>query len=160
MANGGDVFVLDMGKPVRIADLAEKMIHLMGLTVRDDGTPDGDIEITYTGLRPAEKLYEELLIGNNVCGTDHSMIMRAMENFIPWRELEGHLGALWDACLALDCEKARDVLRDGVAEYQPSIGVVDHVWLERRQDDRAAARAENVTELRPGKVTGIQDRAS
>ena len=69
MAEGGDVFVLDMGKPVRIGDLARRMIHLMGLTVRDEQHPDGDIEISYTGLRPAEKLYEELLIGNNVTGT-------------------------------------------------------------------------------------------
>ena len=71
MADGGDVFVLDMGKPVRICDLARRMIHLMGLTVRDEQHPDGDIEIAYTGLRPAEKLYEELLIGNNVTGTQH-----------------------------------------------------------------------------------------
>ena len=69
MADGGEVFVLDMGKPVRICDLARRMIHLMGLTVRDEQHPDGDIEIAYTGLRPAEKLYEELLIGNNVTGT-------------------------------------------------------------------------------------------
>ncbi|HSN71579.1 MAG TPA: nucleoside-diphosphate sugar epimerase/dehydratase, partial [Steroidobacteraceae bacterium] len=76
MAKGGDVFVLDMGKPVRIEDLARRMINLMGLTVRDVVHPDGDIEIVYTGLRPAEKLFEELLIGNNVTGTEHSMIMR------------------------------------------------------------------------------------
>ena len=81
MAKGGDVFVLDMGKPVRIRDLAEKMIHLMGLTVRDDNSPDGDIEVRYTGLRPAEKLYEELLIGSNVMGTEHPGIMRAEEDF-------------------------------------------------------------------------------
>src|SRR5690606_1980052 len=77
MAKGGDVFVLDMGKPVKIEDLARRMIHLMGLTVKDERNPDGDIEIVYTGLRPAEKLYEELLIGTNVTGTEHPMIMRA-----------------------------------------------------------------------------------
>ena len=103
MGTGGDVFVLDMGKPVRIRDLAEKMIHLMGLTVRDETHPDGDIEIRYTGLRPAEKLYEELLIGNNVSGTEHRSIMRAEEDFLPWEELKPLLDQLWTACQRLDC---------------------------------------------------------
>src|SRR5690606_12567145 len=76
MAQGGDVFVLDMGEPVRIVDLARRMIKLMGASVRDENNPDGDIEIVFTGLRPAEKLYEELLIGGNVVGTGHPMIMR------------------------------------------------------------------------------------
>ena len=84
MAKGGDVFVLDMGRPVRIDDLARRMISLMGLTVRDAANPEGDIEIEYTGLRTAEKLFEELLIGTNVTGTDHPMIMRAMEHSLPW----------------------------------------------------------------------------
>src|SRR5205807_649875 len=80
MAQGGDVFVLDMGRPVRIDDLARRLVSLMGLTVRDAQNPEGDIAIEYTGLRPAEKLFEELLIGSNVTGTDHPMIMRAMEH--------------------------------------------------------------------------------
>ena len=84
MAKGGDVFVLDMGKPVRIVDLAKKMIRLMGLTVEDESNPDGDIVIAYTGLRPAEKLYEELLIGNNVMETTHPSIRRAEEDFLKW----------------------------------------------------------------------------
>jgi FlaA1/EpsC-like NDP-sugar epimerase len=88
MAKGGDVFVLDMGKPVRIRDLAERMIHLMGLSVRHDANPEGDIEIRFTGLRPAEKLIEELLIGHNVMGTDHPRIMRAEEDFLPWDEIK------------------------------------------------------------------------
>ncbi len=92
MADGGDVFVLDMGKPVRICDLARRMIHLMGMTVRDEQHPDGDIEIAYTGLRPAEKLYEELLIGNNVTGTQHPMILRAIEHSLPWERFKGHAG--------------------------------------------------------------------
>ncbi|WP_348240277.1 polysaccharide biosynthesis protein, partial [Salmonella enterica] len=82
-AQGGDVFVLDMGEPVRILDLARRMIHLMGATVRDEDNPDGDIEIKFTGLRPGEKLYEELLIGSNVAGTDHPSIMRADEPHLP-----------------------------------------------------------------------------
>jgi type I restriction enzyme M protein len=99
MADGGDVFVLDMGKPVRICDLARRMIHLMGLTVRDEDHPDGDIEISYTGLRPAEKLYEELLIGNNITGTQHPMILRAIEHSWPWERVHGMLDeilAAWD----------------------------------------------------------------
>ena len=80
MGSGGDVFVLDMGSPVRIADLAKRMIQLAGYTVRDEKHPDGDIEIRFTGLRPAEKLFEELLIGKNVTGTEHPRILRAMEH--------------------------------------------------------------------------------
>src|ERR1700728_4685764 len=91
MADGGEVFVLDMGKPVRIEDLARRMINLMGLTVRDEQHPDGDIEISYTGLRPAEKLYEELLIGNNVTGTEHPMILRAIEHSLPWDSVHAEL---------------------------------------------------------------------
>ena len=108
MAQGGDVFVLDMGKPVRIADLAKRMISLMGLTVRDDENPDGDIEIVYTGLRPAEKLFEELLIGNNVTGTEHPMIMRAMEHSLPWPQVQQMLDELLGrARRSFDCERAR-----------------------------------------------------
>ena len=95
MADGGEVFVLDMGKPVRICDLARRMIHLMGLTVRDEQHPDGDIEIAYTGLRPAEKLYEELLIGNNVTGTEHPMILRAIEHSLPWERVQGCWMRFW-----------------------------------------------------------------
>ncbi len=95
MAEGGDVFVLDMGKPVRICDLAQRMIHLMGMTVRDEKNPEGDIEIAYTGLRPAEKLYEELLIGNNVTGTEHPMILRAIEHSLPWERVQGCWTRSW-----------------------------------------------------------------
>lgn len=150
MAKGGDVFVLDMGKPVRIADLAEKMIHLMGLTVRDDDHPDGDIEIKYTGLRPAEKLYEELLIGNNVSGTQHRMIMRAEEDYMPWSELSPLLDNLWDACLQMDCERARELLLKCVAEYSPSVGLEDLVWAERKERAREPAGSGKVTAFRPG----------
>jgi len=160
MARGGDVFVLDMGKPVRIADLAEKMIRLMGLTVRDEEHPDGDIEIRYTGLRPAEKLYEELLIGNNVCGTDHPMIMRAVEEFVPWPELSGLLGDLWAACLKLDCEDARQLLSRSVAEYAPSIGLVDHVWLERKASQLQRETSGKVTALRRNPAGNTQGTAS
>jgi FlaA1/EpsC-like NDP-sugar epimerase len=148
MGTGGDVFVLDMGKPVRIRDLAEKMIHLMGLTVRDDDHPEGDIEIHYTGLRPAEKLYEELLIGNDVSGTDHRSIMRAEEDFLPWDELKPLLDQLWNACQRLDCNKAREVLLRAVVGYSPTKEVEDLVWRQRNAGTRVALGAK-VTPLEP-----------
>ena len=98
MGHGGDVFVLDMGEPIRIVDLAKRMISLSGLTVRDEHNRDGDIAISYTGLRPGEKLFEELLIGDNVAPTEHSRIFRAMEQFIPWNEMELFLKRLAFAC--------------------------------------------------------------
>jgi FlaA1/EpsC-like NDP-sugar epimerase len=148
MGTGGDVFVLDMGKPVRIRDLAEKMIHLMGLTVRDEDHPDGDIEIHYTGLRPAEKLYEELLIGNDVSGTEHRSIMRAEEDFLPWDELKPLLDQLWNACQRLDCNKAREVLLRAVVGYSPTKEVEDLVWRQRNAGTRVALGAK-VTPLEP-----------
>ncbi len=132
MGEGGDVFVLDMGKPVLIRDLAYRMIHLMGLTVRDDNDPDGDIEIHYTGLRPAEKLYEELLIGNDVVGTDHQRIMRAAEAYLSWDDLEPRIKTLWDACQLGDCETARSLLLEAVTEYQPTNEIDDLVWRRRK----------------------------
>ena len=120
MADGGDVFVLDMGKPVRICDLARRMIHLMGLTVRDDHHPDGDIEIAYTGLRPAEKLYEELLIGNNVTGTQHPMILRAIEHFLPWERVQTMLDELVASMGRFECQRSLQLLSEVVVEYKPA----------------------------------------
>jgi FlaA1/EpsC-like NDP-sugar epimerase len=148
MARGSDVFVLDMGKPVRIKDLAEKMIHLMGLTVQDDDHPDGDIEIAYTGLRPAEKLYEELLIGNNVTGTEHPMIMRAQEDFLPWSEFKHLSERVWEACQALDCELARIILLEAVAGYTPTDEVEDLVFQQRERAPEAAAAAAKIADLK------------
>jgi len=135
MAKGGDVFVLDMGQPVKIRDLARRMINLMGLTVRDDRNPDGDIEIKYTGLRPAEKLFEELLIGNDVSGTSHPRIMRAKEDYIPLRELKPLIDELLSAALKLDRDLARNVLKRSVAEYTPMNGIEDLVWARQNSDD-------------------------
>lgn len=149
MARGGDVFVLDMGAPVRIEDLARRMIHLMGLTVRDDVTPEGDIEIVYTGLRPAEKLYEELLIGTNVTGTEHPMIMRATEPHLPWVELKGILEEMLEALDTFDCERARSLLMRTVAEYKPEGGIQDLVWL---RGQLAAAFKANVARLEPHRM--------
>jgi FlaA1/EpsC-like NDP-sugar epimerase len=120
MADGGEVFVLDMGKPVRICDLARRMIHLMGLTVRDEQHPDGDIEIAYTGLRPAEKLYEELLIGNSVTGTEHPMILRAIEHSLPWERVQWMLDEILGAMGRFDCPRALQLLSEVVAEYKPA----------------------------------------
>lgn len=132
MARGGDVFVLDMGKPVKIAELARRMINLMGLTVRDEENPDGDIEIAYTGLRPAEKLYEELLIGSNVSGTDHPMIMRAVEHALPWEHVEVWLRETMSALKEFDCEKTLGLLQQAVVEYTKSPDLHDLVTLEKR----------------------------
>jgi FlaA1/EpsC-like NDP-sugar epimerase len=145
MAQGGDVFVLDMGAPVRIVDLARRMIHLMGMTVRDESNPDGDIEITFTGLRPAEKLYEELLIDGNVTGTEHPMIMRAVEPYLPWQQVSVILDQLRAAVETFDCERARALLMSTVLEYRPAADIQDLVWQRGRQTEKERA---NVTELR------------
>jgi FlaA1/EpsC-like NDP-sugar epimerase len=145
MAKGGDVFVLDMGKPVRIQDLAHRMIHLMGLSVRDEQNPDGDIEVTYTGLRPAEKLYEELLIGSNVTGTGHSMIMRATEHHLPWSVVAEILQELLEAINRFDCVKARELLMQAVVEYKPGQDIQDLVWVRRRT---AAEQGRKVTDFK------------
>ena len=131
MAKGGDVFVLDMGRPVRIDDLARRMVNLMGLTVRDADNPEGDIEIEYTGLRTAEKLFEELLIGTNVMGTDHPMIMRAMEHRLSWPRMEQVLNELLVALASFDCHRTLALLAEAVAEYQADVEIRDYVWLRK-----------------------------
>jgi Predicted nucleoside-diphosphate sugar epimerases len=128
MAIGGEVYVLDMGKPVRIADLARRMIALSGLTVRDEENASGDIEIRFTGLRPAEKLYEELLIGTNVTGTMHPMILRAVEHSVPWEELRAILDELKELVGKVDICATRTLLHRAVREYQPAADITDHVW--------------------------------
>ena len=152
MAEGGDVFVLDMGKPVRIGDLARRMIHLAGLTVRDEQHPEGDIEISYTGLRPAEKLYEELLIGNNVTGTEHPMILRAIEHSLAWDRVQELLNEIMSAMSRFDCQRSLQILSDVVAEYTPAPQSHDLVWARQMTmppDDR------KVTSLKPRRVARI-----
>jgi FlaA1/EpsC-like NDP-sugar epimerase len=131
MAKGGDVFVLDMGRPVRIDDLARRLVNLMGLTVRDANNPDGDIEIEYTGLRTAEKLFEELLIGSNVTGTDHPMILRAMEHRLPWPKMQQILNDLLVALASFDCHRALALLTESVLEYQGDPDIRDYVWTRK-----------------------------
>jgi FlaA1/EpsC-like NDP-sugar epimerase len=149
MGHGGDVFVLDMGKPLRIEDLARRMINLTGLSVRDAANPDGDIEIVYTGLRPAEKLYEELLIGVNVTGTEHPMIMRAMEPHVAWSELKDILGEMLDALDDFDCARARELLMRTVREYRPESGIQDLVWVQAQKNE---PEPPNVTHIRAHRV--------
>jgi FlaA1/EpsC-like NDP-sugar epimerase len=144
MGEGGDVFVLDMGEPVKIADLAERMVHLSGLEVRSKAAPDG-IEIVHVGLRPGEKLYEELLIGDNVEGTGHRLIMRAQEAEIPWPELQTLLTELEQACDRFDHEAVRRLLLRAVHGYAPQCGIEDLLWNEQ---DRLAAP--HLTLVAPG----------
>lgn len=119
MSLGGDIFVLDMGEPVRIEDLARRMIKLMGYSVCDEENPGGDIELCITGLRPGEKLYEELLIGNDVRRTGHPKIMRALEYSLEWPATKHYLCKLEAAVDALDCNAVQGLLQDMVPEYQP-----------------------------------------
>jgi FlaA1/EpsC-like NDP-sugar epimerase len=132
MGLGGDVFVLDMGEPVRIVELAEKMIHLSGLSVRSEKNPHGDIALEFTGLRPGEKLYEELLIGDNVAATLHPMIMSANEDYISWDVLKLKLGDLLSAVSDDDYDRVRQLLRDTVSGYSPDGEIVDWIHQQRR----------------------------
>jgi FlaA1/EpsC-like NDP-sugar epimerase len=131
MASGGDVFVLDMGEPVKIFDLAKRMVELSGLALKDDANPNGDIEIQVTGLRPGEKLYEELLIGDNPLPTSHARIMKAHEDFLLWAELQSKLTALGVALDANDVPLIRTLLKELVPGYQLDGDVVDWVWLKQ-----------------------------
>lgn len=132
MGQGGDVFVLDMGEPVKIVELAEKMIHLSGLSVRSDKNIHGDISIAFTGLRPGEKLYEELLIGDNVTVTQHPMIMSANEDHLPWDVLKVRLTDLLSAVDQHDYSRVRQLLRETVSGYTPDGEIVDWIYQQRR----------------------------
>lgn len=133
LGKGGDVFVLDMGQPVKIFDLAEKMIHLSGLSVRSERNPHGDIAIEFTGLRPGEKLYEELLIGDNASETEHPMIMRANEEMLPWEEYKQVLQQLLSAVERDDYARVRQLLRRTVSGYRPDGEIVD--WIHQRRQE-------------------------
>jgi FlaA1/EpsC-like NDP-sugar epimerase len=132
---------------VRIDDLARRMISLMGLTVRDAATPEGDIEIEYTGLRTAEKLFEELLIGTNVTGTDHPMILRAMEHSIPWPRMQQLLNELLVALASFDCRRALALLAESVAEYRTVHAISDYVWTRKSIATAAATEGGKVADF-------------
>ncbi|EFP4051512.1 polysaccharide biosynthesis protein [Shigella sonnei] len=144
MGHGGDVFVLDMGDPVKIYDLAKRMIRLSGLSVRDDKNPDGDIAIEVTGLRPGEKLYEELLIGDSVQGTSHPRIMTANEVMLPWQDLSLLLKELDQACHDFDHERIRSLLLQAPAAFNPTDDICDLVWQQKKS---LLSQASNVIRL-------------
>lgn len=134
MGQGGDVFVLDMGEPVKIVELAEKMVHLSGLSIRSEKNPQGDIAIEFSGLRPGEKLYEELLIGDNVVATQHPMIMSAHEDYLSWELLKSQLSRLLAAVEEDDYTTVRQLLRETVNGYAPDGEIVDWIYQERSQE--------------------------
>lgn len=132
MGKGGDVFVLDMGEPVKIYDLAVKMVNLSGLTVRNEKNPDGDIEIKVTGLRPGEKLYEELLIGENVHGTTHPRIMTATEIMIEWDKLSVILEQLDKLCAEYKIDEIRELLMRSSTGFNPTTEICDLVYRNNK----------------------------
>lgn len=134
MGCGGEVFVLDMGEPVKIADLARKMIHLMGLVEKTPDQPEGDIEVVFTGLRPGEKLFEELLIGDDPQGTSHPRIMMAREVSMAWDDLELVLSKLSRASQEFDCNQVVETLKSAPTGFTPNGSVADLVWCNGGHD--------------------------
>ena len=135
VSSEAEVYVLDMGEPVKIIDLARRMVELSGFRVKDEDSPEGDIAIEVVGLRPGEKLYEELLIGNNPQVTQHPRIMKANEKFLPWSELQPMITTLRIAAVNGDVMMIRSMLQLLVPEYQPDEKVVD--WVYREQINQA-----------------------
>ena len=131
MGTGGDVFVLDMGEPVRILDLAEKLIRFSGMEIKSEENPKGDIEIIFTGLRPGEKLFEELLIGDNVDTTEHEKIYRADEDFINWKKLKEYLDMLRKVESSSDHKELRNIFKQTVSGYKPEKEIVDVIYLQQ-----------------------------
>jgi FlaA1/EpsC-like NDP-sugar epimerase len=131
MGKGGDVFVLNMGDPVSINELAKKMIRLSGLEIKDESNPGGDIEIHYTGIRPGEKLFEELIIGSNISQTDHPMIMRAEEDEIDWTDLQIVLKDLEEALFDSDFKRIRELLTIAVPDFKPQSPIQDFLYSEK-----------------------------
>ncbi len=155
MARGGEVFVLDMGEPVRILDLARQMIRLSGFTIRDDAHPDGEIAIAFTGLRPGEKLYEELLIQESDQPTDHPLIRKANEEFLAPEQLEPLVEELQHVLEEWDDQRLIPALRALVRDYQPLSGPVSSSRTTllpscRRVRDRPASRRAELTHARVG----------
>ncbi|WP_290786806.1 UDP-N-acetylglucosamine 4,6-dehydratase family protein, partial [Halomonas sp.] len=153
MARGGEVYVLDMGDPVLIQDLAVNMIRLSGLEVKDSEHPDGDIEIVHTGLRPGEKLFEELLIGEAVSGTRHDRIMTSREPFWEWPRLDAYLQKLERALGASDHMEVRRLLQAAPLAYRPDDSMVDLVW-QARNDRLLAGSVPAEIELRARNFSG------
>ncbi|MCK4795136.1 MAG: polysaccharide biosynthesis protein, partial [Desulfobacteraceae bacterium] len=135
LGEGGDVFVLEMGDPIKIDDLARSMVRLSGLEICDEDNPEGDIAIEYTGLRPGEKLYEELLIGDSVVGTEHPKIMRAVEETLPLEKILHYLDEFEAARNNFETEKVKLLLKEVVSGYTAEKNIVDPVWNSNKKDD-------------------------
>jgi FlaA1/EpsC-like NDP-sugar epimerase len=133
MGKGGDVFVLDMGEPVKILELAKRLISLSGMELKDKDNPEGDIEIIFTGLRPGEKLYEELLIGANVSTTEHKQILRAEEDFLTKEELDKYITQLKEAEKKGNIVTLKKILKQVVAGYTPEKDIVDVVYNQKQK---------------------------
>lgn len=131
MAEGSDVFILDMGKPIKIKDLIKRIVNLSGLSLQDENNIDGDIEIEIIGLHPGEKLYEELLLGNNPQPTMHPKIKKAEEMFLPWEQLEPELKYLKELINNNNIEKVSNLMQKIVSNYKPNNKVVDRVYVEK-----------------------------
>jgi FlaA1/EpsC-like NDP-sugar epimerase len=136
MGEGGDVFVLDMGEPVKILELAQRLINLSGMEIIDENNPRGDIEIQFTGLKPGEKLYEELLIGNNVSPTIHKRILKAKEDFISLKELENYIGQVQQAEKDGNIGTLKKVLEEVVSGYTPDNEIVDVLYLQKQKGSK------------------------
>lgn len=139
MARGGEVFVLDMGESVKIVELAKRMIKLAGLTIKEESSPNGDIEIRYSGLRPGEKLYEELLIGDNVSGTKHKQIMKAHETHINWINLQEHLSTLQETMMSENADDIKSNLASFVDGYVP--------WINKKTKIEMEAKGTNIISI-------------
>ena len=131
MTRGGEVFILDMGHAVKIAELAKRMIELSGMSIKDNDNPDGDIEIKVSGLRPGEKLYEELLIENNPVETSHKRIWKANEDFPAFKDIDDFVASLDKVLNSENVEKIRKMLSELVPDYTPSDDIVDLIEIEK-----------------------------
>jgi FlaA1/EpsC-like NDP-sugar epimerase len=149
MATGGDVFVLDMGEPVRIVDLAKRMIRLSGYEMGHNNHAGENIDIEFIGLRPGEKLHEELLLGTNVTGTGHPMIMRAEEESLPFSQIQRLLATLRRHCDKLDCGGISSVLSSAVSGFGDHKVQYDHLWKRQGKLATVDKPASNVKELFP-----------
>jgi len=149
MGTGGDVFVLDMGEPVRIVDLARRMIRLSGYELEGDSQSSDHIDIEFIGLRPGEKLHEELLLGTSVAGTGHPMIMRAEEDCLDYDELTTAVEALIDACNRLDCGEITDILRDHVIGFSGHEPRHDFIWVKQGRVGKRQRRVPESEKVMP-----------
>jgi FlaA1/EpsC-like NDP-sugar epimerase len=151
MGRGGDIFVLNMGAPVKIIDIAHRMIRMLGYEVRDTAHPEGDIEVKITGMRPGEKMHEELLLGENITGTSHPMILRAEEAGAEFVNLQAYVSRLVKSCEAGDCVAIRNLLKEFVPEYKPIDELSDLVYLvtskHKMESDNMQEKSSNIEPL-------------